>query len=72
TGIASPAEDRQRRMDYQVARLSARMRGTAQTSDADSELVEMLSNWFALSGRLPQELEQRFDDAARAALNALP
>ncbi len=72
SGIASPAEDRQRRMDYQVARLSARMRGAAQTSDADSELVEMLSNWFELSGPLPEELEQRFDDAARAALNALP
>ena len=72
TGIASPAEDRQRRMDFQVARLSARMRGAAQTINADSELVEMLSTWFALSGRLPEELEQRFQDAARAALNALP
>jgi exonuclease SbcC len=72
TGIASPADDRQRRMDYQVARLSARMRGTAQASDADSELVEMLTSWFALSGPLPEELEQRFDGAARAALNTLP
>jgi exonuclease SbcC len=72
TGIASPADDRQRRMDYQVARLSARMRGTAQTSDADSELIEMLSNWFALPGLLPEELEQRFDAAARTALDALP
>jgi exonuclease SbcC len=72
TGIASPADDRQRRMDYQVARLSARMRGTAQASDADSELVEMLTNWFALTGPLPEEFEQRFDSAARAALNALP
>jgi len=72
TGTASPAEDRQRRMDFQVARLSARMRGAAQTINADSELVEMLSTWFALSGRLPEELEQRFQDAARAALNALP
>jgi len=72
TGISSPGDDRQRRMDYQVARLSARMRGTAQASDADSELVEMLSIWFALPGPLPEELEQRFDGAARAALNALP
>jgi len=71
-GLASPAEDRQRRMDYQVARLSARMRGTAQTTDADSELVDMLSTWFELSGPLPEELEQRFDAAAKAALNALP
>ena len=72
TGIASPAEDRQRRMDHQVARLSARMRGTVQSNDADSELVEMLSSWFALPGPLPEELEQRFDNAARTALNALP
>jgi len=72
TGIASPAEDRQRRMDYQVARLSARMRGAAPTGDADSELIEMLSIWFALPGPLPQELEQRFDAAARTALDALP
>ncbi len=72
TGIASPSEDRQRRMDYQVARLSARMRGAAQTSDADSELIEMLSEWFALPGPLPEELEQRFDAASRTALNALP
>jgi DNA repair protein SbcC/Rad50 len=72
TGIASPAADRQRRMDYQVARLSARMRGTAQTSDADSELIEMLTNWFVLPGPLPGELEQRFDAAALTALNALP
>jgi len=72
TGSASPAEDRQRRMDYQVARLSARMRGAAPTSDADSELIEMLSIWFALPGPLPEELEQRFDAAARTALDALP
>jgi hypothetical protein len=48
------------------------MRGTAQASDADTELVEMLTSWFALSGPLPEELEQRFDGAARAALNTLP
>ena len=71
-GIASPADDRQRRMDYQVARLSARMRGAAQSNDADSELVEMLSGWFSLPGPLPEELEQRFATAARTALSALP
>ena len=72
TGITSPEVDRQRRMDYQVARLSARMRGTAQATNADTELTEMLTSWFALPGPLPEELEQRFDSAARAALNALP
>jgi len=72
TGITSPEVDRQRRMDYQVARLSARMRGTAQATNADTELTEMLTSWFSLPGPLPEELEQRFDSAARAALNALP
>lgn len=71
-GIASPADDRQRRMDYQVSRLSARMRGTAQPGDPDIQLVETLSSWFALSGPLPEELEQRFAGAALAALHALP
>lgn len=71
-GIASPEDDRQRRMDYQVARLSARMRGTAQPGDPDSQLVDVLSNWFALPGQLPEELELRFASAARAALATLP
>ncbi|HSE13530.1 MAG TPA: DUF349 domain-containing protein [Rudaea sp.] len=71
-GIASPEDDRQRRMDYQVARLSARMRGTAQSSDPDSQLVDLLSSWFALPGPLPEQLEQRFADAVRSALATLP
>jgi hypothetical protein len=71
-GISSPADDRQRRMDYQVARLSARMRGTAQSSDPDSQLVDVLSGWFALPGPLPEDLELRFSSAARAALDTLP
>lgn len=71
-GIASPEDDRQRRMDFQVARLSARMRGTAQSGDPDSQLVDVLSGWFALPGPLPEDLELRFAGAARAALAALP
>lgn len=71
-GIASPEDDRQRRMDYQVARLSARMRGAAQSSDPDRQLVELMSSWFALTGPLPEDLEQRFTRAVQAALDTLP
>jgi hypothetical protein len=69
-GIASPAEDRQRRMDHQVARLSARMRG-GPSMTPERELDEVLSAWF---GQPPQaaELEQRFERAAQAAIGALP
>jgi len=71
-GIASPAEDRQRRMDIQVARLSARMRGNAAAVEGESEVAELLANWFAQPGALPEELEQRFASAAAALLAALP
>ena len=54
-GIASPEEDRQRRMDFQVARLSARMRGGAALAP-ERELDEVLSAWFA---QPPQPLETR-------------
>ena len=69
-GIASPAEDRQRRMDYQVARLSARMRGGVSMTP-ECELDEVLSAWFGQPPQ-PAELEQRFERAAQAAMGALP
>ena len=71
-GVASPADDRQRRMDYQISRLSARMRGTAANADAEGEVTELLASWFALPGPLPPELEQRFASACAALLAALP
>jgi len=71
-GIASPAEDRQRRMDYQISRLSARMRGTAATADAEGEAADLLASWFAQPGTLPAHLEERFASAAAALLAALP
>ena len=69
-GLPSPAEDRQRRMDHQVARLSARMRGGTSLTPA-RELDELLAAWF---GQPPvsDELEQRFERAARAAVDTLP
>jgi hypothetical protein len=69
-GIASPEEDRQRRMDFQVARLSARMRGGAVLAP-ERELDEVLSAWFAQPPQ-PLELEQRFEGAAKAATDILP
>jgi hypothetical protein len=70
-GIASPAQDRERRMNYQVSRLSARMRGGA-IAGPDHELTSLLARWFELPGPLPDELEQRFLDAATAAVTSLP
>jgi hypothetical protein len=70
-GVASPADDRERRMNYQVSRLSARMRGGS-SANPDRELTELFVRWFALPGGLPQDLEQRFALAARAALSTLP
>jgi hypothetical protein len=69
-GIASPEEDRQRRMDFQVARLSARMRGGAALAP-ERELDEVLSAWFG-QPPLVLELEQRFERAAKAATDILP
>ena len=69
-GIASPQADRQRRMDYQVARLSARMRGAA-TMTPERELDEVFTAWFGQQAQ-PPELEQRFERAARAAMDTLP
>jgi hypothetical protein len=70
-GIASPAQDRKRRMNYQVSRLSARMRGGA-VAGPDRELTSLLVRWFGLPGPLPDELEKRFLDAAGAVVATLP
>jgi hypothetical protein len=70
-GVPSPAEDAGRRMNYQVSRLSARMRGTSALTAAQ-ELTALMAEWFALPGRLPEELDARFERAARAAIATLP
>jgi hypothetical protein len=70
-GIDSPASERQRRMDHQVKRLSARMRG-GDATNAANELVELLAAWFALSGPFPHEMDERFETAIRANLDNLP
>ncbi len=69
-GADTPPEDRQRRMNYQVQRLAARMRDSS-TLTPKAELTRILLGWFA---QAPQavELETRFIHAARAALATLP
>ncbi|HEX3897521.1 MAG TPA: DUF349 domain-containing protein, partial [Rudaea sp.] len=70
-GIDSPASERQRRMDHQVQRLSARMRG-GNATNTENELVELLAAWFALSGPFPGDMDDRFDAAVSAGLDNLP
>ena len=71
-GIASPAEDRERRMNHQVARLSARMRGGGDSQGVEAELTSLMIAWFSLAGPLPDELERRFADAGSAVIATLP
>jgi exonuclease SbcC len=70
-GIESPDEDRQRRMNHQVKRLSSRLRGSAAAPTPEQELETLLLGWFALA-RQDDALEQRFARAATAAIDALP
>jgi len=72
-GLETPDEDRQRRMDWQVTRLSQRMSQGAAPAPRD-ELLELLVRWIAL-GPLPPEdagLDARFDRACTAAIGRLP
>jgi hypothetical protein len=69
-GVDTPAEDRQRRMNYQVQRLASRMRDRS-TGTPESELTQVLATWFA---QAPQagDLETRFARAAQAGVASLP
>ena len=69
-GLETPAEDRQRRMNFQVQRLASRMRDRAAAAPA-SELTRLMLAWFA---QAPQaaELEDRFARAAKAGTETLP
>jgi hypothetical protein len=69
-GIESPADDRQRRMNYQVQRLASRMRDRAAASP-EAELAVLLAAWFAQAPQ-PDALESRFLRAADAAVASLP
>ena len=70
-GLESPPEERQRRMNHQVSRLSSRLRGGATAASPQAELSSLLAAWFAQDAQ-DVELERRFETAARAAIEALP
>jgi len=69
-GVETAEDDRQRRMNYQLQRLAAKMRNKTSLS-AEVELSRALSAWFA---QAPQRdtLEERFLRAARAGIASLP
>ncbi|TDR37368.1 uncharacterized protein DUF349 [Tahibacter aquaticus] len=69
-GVETPEEDKARRMDLQVRRLSQRMSGTEQRAARD-ELLQCLQQWTRF-GALPrdeaQDWQARFRRAFEAAL----
>jgi hypothetical protein len=69
-GIDTPAEDRQRRMNYQVQRLAARMRERTSASP-EQDLSRLLLAWFEQPA-LSETLEARFARAAQAGIANLP
>ena len=71
-GIEPPEEDRQRRMDLQLEKLSARMRGQ-QAIAPEQSLCELLDRWLALGpvDDAHASLESRFLHALGKALDTL-
>ncbi|HQY54880.1 MAG TPA: hypothetical protein PLU65_06585, partial [Dokdonella sp.] len=71
-GLESAGEDRQRRMDLQVEKLAARMRGV-QAPAAAAALEELMTRWIELGlpGDGDGEREARFKHAAAAILDTL-
>ena len=73
-GSATPTEDRQRRMDWQVARLSQRL-GQGSAPAPREELREVLQAWIGLGAfdfPAAAALRERFERAFQAALERLP
>lgn len=71
-GLESAEEDRQRRMDLQVEKLAARMRGV-QAPAVAAALEELMTRWIELGlpGDDDVEREARFKRAAAAILDTL-
>jgi hypothetical protein len=71
-GIEAPAEDRQRRMDMQVEKLAARMRGV-QAPAPGNALRALIATWSELGavGEHDTALESRFERALQATLETL-
>ena len=66
SGLESPEEDRQRRMDYQISRLSNRLGGGAAKADLDSERAELQRRWLeSFPHHIGQSgsLKKRFEEA---------
>jgi len=66
SGLDSPEEDRQRRMDYQIDRLSNRLGGGAAKADLDSERAELQRRWlesFPHDSGQASQLKKRFESA---------
>jgi len=66
SGLESPEEDRQRRMDYQIHRLSNRLGGGAAKADLDSERAELQRRWiesFPHDTEQAGRLKKRFESA---------
>jgi len=61
-GMESPAEERQRRMDYQVKRLAARLAERSAQPDLASELSALIERWH---GSLPHPVDEHPDLARR-------
>ncbi|HET9031956.1 MAG TPA: DUF349 domain-containing protein [Dokdonella sp.] len=68
-GIEPPEKDRQRRMDLQVDKLSARMRGVQAPAPA-AALEQLLGTWIDL-GSADSDLDTRFKRAVAAILDTL-
>ena len=74
SGVETPAEDRQRRMDWQVGRLSHRLRQGGTTAPRE-ELLDLLVRWVSLGGLVgpaAADLRTRFEGAYAAAVQRLP
>lgn len=67
-GLETPAEDRKRRMDFQVQRLSSRLGAHAPRPELSAERAELQQRWLASFPHLAEQheaLEKRFRKAAK-------
>lgn len=67
-GVDSPDEDRQRRLDLQVGRLSARLRGARDEGGPEAALAALLERWSALEPAANRALDARLERAVRHML----
>lgn len=72
--VETPAEDKARRMDLQVARLSQRMSGAGTARSTREEFTALLQRWIALGAApaaVAPAMQARFRRAAEAVLTQL-